>query len=288
MKNAFFYIAVLGMLIYGTEKSAFAQTNTTPNLSGYFVNVDGKPNGPHGTSGLTQLINQGLLNRDTLVWKDGLTNWAPAVTFAELSPLFSGLPPPIPVTSSAEASSQTPPPIPSQMEESTNYENERTWYNSYADAFDRTKMFMNLGVGLGPNRGYSMGIPPISASFDFKVSQTVPITVGITGMFSTWHWKYSLAYSSADITYTNIGIAGRGMYHFNFTNKLDTYTGLTLGYVFQSASGSANQPITGNSFFLWGWCIGIRYAFSGSVGIYSELGYSGLQYLSAVLTFRRK
>jgi hypothetical protein len=127
-----------------------------------------------------------------------------------------------------------------------------------------------------------MGIPPISASADFKVVETVPITIGVTAMISTWKWTSDWV----DITYRNIGIGARVMYHFNFARNLDTYTGLTLGWVIQNASGRAYQPISGSSFFLWGGNIGLRYFFTDSIGVYSELGWSGLQFVSAGLTVK--
>jgi hypothetical protein len=91
-----------------------------------------------------------------------------------------------------------------------------------------------------------------------------------------------------DVTYTNIGFGGRGMYHFNFMDNLDTYAGLTLGYVIQNATLKANNEHYGQiaaaedgvSFFLWGLNIGARYFFTDFIGAYLELGYSGLQFAS--------
>ena len=74
------------------------------------------------------------------------------------------------------------------------------------------------------------------------------------------------------------------MYHFNFARNLDTYTGLTLGWVVQTANVKYDSNWTtdrrsynGESFFLWGFNIGARYFFTDTVGAYLELGYSGLQ-----------
>jgi hypothetical protein len=163
------------------------------------------------------------------------------------------------------------------------------WYNSYAPGFRNNKSFLNAGIGLGPTGSYNMGIPPISASMDFKVSDTVPITVGAMAMFSTWKWISGAPPYNYNISYRNIGFGGRVMYHFNFTRNLDSYTGLTLGYVIQSVSGSIGSGVTrpiGNSFFLWGFNIGIRYLFTDRVGIYSELGWSGLQILGVGLSMK--
>ena len=72
-------IAIL--LIIGTGGRAMAQTGTAPVLAGYFVSVNFQPAGPFDTAGLRELIGSGQLTRDTLVWKEGMANWAAAVTW---------------------------------------------------------------------------------------------------------------------------------------------------------------------------------------------------------------
>jgi len=84
------------------------------------------------------------------------------------------------------------------------------------------------------------------------------------------------------------------MYHFNFYKNLDVYAGLVLGYVIQGANvtyGSGYNPSNapnykGASFFLWGVNSGLRYFFTDNIGVYSELGYSGLLYFSAGLSMK--
>lgn len=169
------------------------------------------------------------------------------------------------------------------------------WYNSYAPGITDNRFFVNAGIGLGPSGGYDRGVPPISASVDFKLPVNVPITVGGIGTFSTWNRSIGAGPASVEINYRNIGFGVRGMYHFNFLQNLDTYAGLTLGYVYQSADvkyGSYwnNHPFKvdypGDSFFLWGFNIGARYFFTDLVGAYLELGYSGLQFIGLGVSFK--
>ena len=165
----------------------------------------------------------------------------------------------------------------------------QNWYDSYAPGLENNSFFINGGIGWGPTGGYNMGIPPISVSVDFKLPIDLPITVGAIGTYSTW--KYSSPYYTYryEVTYTNIGIGGRGMWHFNFMPNLDVYAGLTIGYVIQNSSvtsGSAYDYNAGNSFFLWGFNAGARYFFTNAIGAYAELGYSGLQYASIGVTFK--
>ena len=98
------------LLIIGTGGPVIAQTSADPVLTGYFVSINGQSSGPFDTAGLRQLISDGRLTRDSLVWKDGMANWAAAGTVAELAPLLPAGPPPLP-------SSSPPPPLPSEPQQ---------------------------------------------------------------------------------------------------------------------------------------------------------------------------
>jgi hypothetical protein len=172
----------------------------------------------------------------------------------------------------------------------------QTWYDSYAPGIDESKVFINAGIGYGFS-SYLLGIPPISVSADFKLPVKAPITVGGTAALSTWRYSTSAGVpdSNVDVTWMNIGFGARGAYHFNFAKNLDTYAGLTLGYVIQTADvkyGSAYDSMpkpttyTGVPFFLFGANVGARYFFTKNIGAYLELGYSGLQVVSVGLSVK--
>ena len=112
-RKTFLPVAIIAiLLIVGTSGTAMAQTGTDPVLSGYFVSINSQPSGPFDTAGLRQLIGNGQLTRDSLVWKEGMANWAAAGTVAELAPLLSAAPPPLPVAPQASSPpplTQTPP-----------------------------------------------------------------------------------------------------------------------------------------------------------------------------------
>jgi len=62
----------------------------------YFVAVNGQQQGPFTTAQLQQMVQQGGLTRDTLVWKQGLAAWIKAAEAADLGSLFGAVPPPLP------------------------------------------------------------------------------------------------------------------------------------------------------------------------------------------------
>jgi len=90
MKKRVLVSAIGILLIIGTGGFAFAQAE--PNLTGYFVAVNGQQTGPYDTAGLTELIARGQLTRDTLVWREGMPVWVAAGTIEELLSLFPELP----------------------------------------------------------------------------------------------------------------------------------------------------------------------------------------------------
>jgi len=62
----------------------------------YFVAVNGQQQGPYATNTLEQMVRQGSLTRDTLVWKQGMGAWTKAAEVADLTNLFGAVPPPLP------------------------------------------------------------------------------------------------------------------------------------------------------------------------------------------------
>ncbi|TVR61622.1 MAG: SPFH domain-containing protein [Candidatus Competibacteraceae bacterium] len=67
-----------------------------PTATRYFVAVNSQQTGPFGLDELQQQARDGQLTRATLVWTQGMADWASAGEVAELAVLFSHLPPPLP------------------------------------------------------------------------------------------------------------------------------------------------------------------------------------------------
>ena len=62
----------------------------------YYVAVDGEQTGPFDVDTLKSQISSGRLIRDSLVWTQGMENWARAGTVDSLAHLFQDIPPPLP------------------------------------------------------------------------------------------------------------------------------------------------------------------------------------------------
>lgn len=68
-----------------------------PTASSYYIAVNGQQCGPCNMTQLQQMVQQGQMTGDTLVWKQGMPTWSAANTVVELASLFAApTPPPIP------------------------------------------------------------------------------------------------------------------------------------------------------------------------------------------------
>lgn len=61
--------------------------NNEPQIQ-YMVGINRQQSGPYSWQQLQQLVNQGLLTKQTYVWKQGMAQWEFAGNIAELLPLF--------------------------------------------------------------------------------------------------------------------------------------------------------------------------------------------------------
>ncbi len=59
----------------------------------YHVAANGQATGPFDIATLSQMANSGQLNANSLVWKQGMTEWVAAGTIDNLKPLFPPMPP---------------------------------------------------------------------------------------------------------------------------------------------------------------------------------------------------
>jgi len=166
------------------------------------------------------------------------------------------------------------------------------WYDSYAPGIEGSKIFINGGIGIG-FLPYKMSIPPITASAEYALPITMPISVGAFIGYTAY---------DEDITQYNnfkgsmFGIGARASYHFNFMRNLDPYASLTLGYVVHSQKSTAQVPgLPGSgsvsaennlSFFMFGIHAGARYFFTDMLGAYVEAGFGAIHLVSVGVSIK--
>jgi hypothetical protein len=62
----------------------------------FFAAINNNRAGPFDMAALQQQVQAGQITRETLVWKQGMANWAKAGEVPELQGLFAAVPPPLP------------------------------------------------------------------------------------------------------------------------------------------------------------------------------------------------
>ncbi|MEQ9813606.1 MAG: DUF4339 domain-containing protein, partial [Azospirillaceae bacterium] len=85
---------------------------TDRNEGGYYYNDNGTPTGPVTLAEIERQIDLFYIAPDTLMWRDGMSDWAAAETIESVAPLFRVGPPPLPPEPEAEEEESGPPPLP--------------------------------------------------------------------------------------------------------------------------------------------------------------------------------
>ena len=143
--------------------------------------------------------------------------------------------------------------------------------------FKKGDKVFNFGIGFGSTLYSGIGntsiIPPVSASYEFGVVDKIIDNgvIGIGGYAGFMKYKWNNTYGMANDG--NFLLGGRGVYHYPHVDKLDTYTGLMLGYDVVSTSGSSGQYSGSESRPVASWFIGGRYYFDRNFAVMAELGY---------------
>lgn len=157
------------------------------------------------------------------------------------------------------------------------------------NTFVKGEKVLNLGIGLGSTLyaggSYTSRVPPISASFEVGVKDNLfddKSSLGLGGYlgFTGAKWQYG----DWGFKYSSVIVGARGVLHYQLIDKLDTYTGLLLGYNIVTAKefGTVYDNYnykSSSSGLAYSWFIGGRYFFTDKFGAMLELGY-GIAYLN--------
>jgi len=141
------------------------------------------------------------------------------------------------------------------------------------DAFNKGDKVAQAGIGLGSYiswSGYSSTVPPIAASFEYGIVDLFDGkgAVGVGGYLAYTSFGYK---GDFNWTISDLIIGPRGLFHYQFVDKLDTYAGLMLGYDIVSY-GQKDSNLSGSG-FISSWFVGARYYFANNIAVYGELGY---------------
>ena len=158
-----------------------------------------------------------------------------------------------------------------------------TQLSAQKSTFEKGDRVLNLGIGLGSgyySSYYSSHMPAISASFEVGVKDGVieKGSIGVGGYLGFSSAKFENYWRTS-----NLVIGGRGSLHYPLVDKLDTYTGLILGYVLSNTTRYSNYSGIPHDYrgsgIAFAWYAGARYYFSEKFAGMAELGV-GVAYLN--------
>lgn len=169
-----------------------------------------------------------------------------------------------------------------------------------APSFSKGTIGVNLGLGLGNGYGYGYALggstqssPAISLSVEKGLVEGIgPGVISVGGLIGykseSYKWDDRLG-KDYKATWSNIYIAARGAYHYNFTDspKVDTYAGVSLAARIMKYSDNYIDTSIGNynntTSLDVGVFLGGRYLLTDKLGAFAELGYD-MSYLKLGLT----
>ena len=169
------------------------------------------------------------------------------------------------------------------------------------DVFQKGDMVLGVGIGIGNtlnSSGYKSSIPPIIIMGEYGltdalIKKTGKGYVGVGGYLSYTANKYEYSYAGSGTygwKYTYMIIGGRGAFHYQLVDKLDTYAGVIAGFNIASSKsygdwGSTTLSASSNGGFVYSTFVGARYFFTDKIAVFAEVGY-GFNLLEAGVAFK--
>lgn len=152
------------------------------------------------------------------------------------------------------------------------------------DVFAKGDKVINAGIGIGDflgGNGYKTTIPPISVSYeqgivDGLLNDKASIGVGGYLAYAANKWETTIQSNNFGYEYSHFIVGARGLFHYQFVDKLDTYAGVMLGYNVVNGKyfgDEAFQTKAAASAIAYSTFIGARYYFSKNLAAFAELGY---------------
>lgn len=165
------------------------------------------------------------------------------------------------------------------------------------NAYSKTDNLLNVGIGIGSpffGSGYSASLP-VNPTISYEHGVTEEISIGGQLSYASSKINYNAGYYGyvpSSIKYSATYIGARGSYHLNeildLDSKFDLYGGASLGYVVLTVSDSSSGYSASalGSAVGFGAFAGGKYFFSPKTGVYAELGYQSLSFLSVGVAFK--
>ncbi|MDR2415019.1 MAG: hypothetical protein LBD64_08565 [Odoribacteraceae bacterium] len=144
------------------------------------------------------------------------------------------------------------------------------------ESFLKKDIVGHVGVGVGSYLGdasWRLLVPPIVLSGEYGILDSFirgKAAIGVGGYFA-----YAMDKIKNDgPSRSHVILGARGIFHYEFVYRLDTYAGLSLTYENLSVSNNSTSTYDSHSLRLFPTIfIGARYYFSNRFAAFAEVGY---------------
>jgi len=148
--------------------------------------------------------------------------------------------------------------------------------SSQTEVIDKGHMILNVGIGAGnyiSHPGYSVKLFPFVASLEYGIVDMFDSRGGIgIGGYTSYTLFGAKDKNRLNQKVSDLIVGVRGMFHYQFVEKLDTYAGVMLGYDVVSFN-HPDSTLSGST-FRPGIFAGVRYYITNNFGVFAELGYN--------------
>lgn len=152
--------------------------------------------------------------------------------------------------------------------------------NAQTAVFDKGSVMFNAGIGIPSNYGF---IPSVNFSGEVGVIPTGDIgVVSFGGMAEFQFARYDLLWTD-DENFVRFYVGPRAAWHFLGLNSdvFDVYAGAGFGVTLNGKSDTFGSSVDIDPDVF----AGGRWMFSGNMGLFAEVGYTGLSFAKFGITF---
>ncbi len=86
----------MGKAFSGDQKSPASGPPPVPKEVSFYLVINGSQAGPYRVVQIEELVKNKEVDKNTLAWKEGMSDWLPSGDISELKKAFTSVPPPIP------------------------------------------------------------------------------------------------------------------------------------------------------------------------------------------------
>ncbi|MDR2129700.1 MAG: hypothetical protein LBP56_00800 [Odoribacteraceae bacterium] len=143
------------------------------------------------------------------------------------------------------------------------------------EVFAKDDFVGHAGIGIGSYLGgdpYKLSVLPLALSGEYGILDSFirgKAAVGVGGY---------LAYAASKVPHTRARVSHfvlgvRGVFHYQFVEKLDTYAGISCGYNIETEKHTEGNSYPGSSAIIPASFIGARYYVNDQWALFAEIGY---------------